>query len=1392
MKKVRILAPAAAILLIIGIVIARHNLKSTAEQPSLPPTIALEKDMDLPLGSESNPFTILEIVPCENQAEMGYLIPGCEPIDMDRLVLSADVENYRSRFGGSSGIAEVSQLKEYSKFADEIPSGDTIRGWPWGDDGTAKSMMADGLVLNTSGSWIGQWQPTGIKTMDGYYQRVENQSGTFNLQKKSDGSYEFVSVKANTGGDYRWVTAENTTQMATDYTADQVWTQRSGFYYVYRKYEIVHNDSLIKEVFGDEVSSDEVVSRVITVTPYDFRNPENITLISQVDMIYIHRSHDSGLMTLWEKYNKDNKVLTEEEKARNTFTANDMPWDAVLAIIDRMSEEDPAALMLDESANVSDEKNNCHKLLLMLRQYGPKVFKELFLDTGKIVESDVQSNGLTTGIYNKDVSTSVINWTEQTFEPDIPNRSPEYLKEAGMKNPTFTAENEWTMVQDNIYFYKGDMQMLDGFMQESMTEIPELNGEAFDYYEELYGYRPERLSPLQVTKFLLQDPKTKRTLKILEVEPCDKFIYGNTGWELYYLSLFPWFEGKLTEDVTVVTMPTWQFISSIEDLNSEYDAIIFGTQQDVSNGLNGYRDETLNYTDGSEKRGLKYISIGDMVTSSKDVRRGVKAEATLRYSGNDITQKKLEELKSFLNAGKPIVLDRSFLDRSKKVDTKTVVDISSNMYQLVSMYDQKIEGVNTDCLFVKGLHLAHKLKKALAVETCKIQFDTSDGAGYPVEYSYTPASDGTITDVTYVPTRTFSYKFKIVGKTGHQYGIDLYIDTNGDGVYEGSKKEGLDESAASEAVAGITVHDKNGNTIDPRKLYANVTYTVTKTLEKNYQGILPWKLEAYKIDNENCRSSVVKYSAVKTSSDTKEKIKVLLMQPTPDMSEPYEYYNRTSITWGRDSIFRMDQMAQFKKYLACVDEFDITLEYLSNTDWKKRFYTNNSAEQAAKAAEWKQYLNGYDMLILGFCDDCTFTSDSVYYEGFMYFVNQGKSVILSHDMVRDTSQDSKLKVAYDEQLRQLMGQRRFYTSTAMLNNQEINLVHSNKSLASSVLLADGTTTELPGVFDNSTRQYIIFGEKGKADRDAYTNPGNDKWGSSTAESSTRYINIINEGQITNYPYAIPDLIQVAVTHTQNYQLDMEDKDMVVWYGLTDQYSRNYQSEVQDILGDHYNIAEDKLGRGVYSSVESDGRNSFYIYNRGNITYTGLGHNKAMTDDEVRLFVNTMIASYRAAAAVPGIEITNEDAIQNEDEVILYVTLDDANFNTDDAYLDVHFKVTDPSLVEISGRNYYLKYFDKDNNVMQTLDVTGSLTYQKTYLEGTVQEAELTGMDADSVYVQKDGLYYFKVPYKRIKDEGSVEYNLVLSSVYTNANNENVETMSRKKVVIMPMPLFTLN
>lgn len=195
------------------------------------------------------------------------------------------------------------------------------------------------------------------------------------------------------------------------------------------------------------------------------------------------------------------------------------------------------------------------------------------------------------------------------------------------------------------------------------------------------------------------------------------------------------------------------------------------------------------------------------------------------------------------------------------------------------------------------------------------------------------------------------------------------------------------------------------------------------------------------------------------------------------------------------------------------------------------------------------------------------------------------------------------------------------------------------------------------------------------------NPTNKTYDNSTASGSarryTRTVSQVNEGQITTYPYNINGRnISVAETHEQYYQLNLESDDIVVWYCLSGQKGQNYGSN--------------------YTNLPNDVRNSYYIYTVGNITYTGAGHSGATTtDDEAKLFVNTMFAAFRTQVSDPEVTFTvSEDSTAQIQYCLVnydYVetnptegggrTSPDIEDNKLGGKIPVHFYVSDPSLAK---------------------------------------------------------------------------------------------------------------
>ncbi|MEG2815770.1 MAG: hypothetical protein RR885_06055, partial [Oscillospiraceae bacterium] len=128
-----------------------------------------------------------------------------------------------------------------------------------------------------------------------------------------------------------------------------------------------------------------------------------------------------------------------------------------------------------------------------------------------------------------------------------------------------------------------------------------------------------------------------------------------------------------------------------------------------------------------------------------------------------------------------------------------------------------------------------------------------------------------------------------------------------------------------------------------------------------------------------------------------------------------------------------------------------------------------------------------------------------------------------------------------------------------------------------------------------------------------------------------FISQVNEGQITTYPFDVntelfkpnaaanaTNFMDIAPTHCQYQQLNMNSDDVVVWYCLSG---------------------------SKFDNLPNDVVNSYYIYSKGNVTYSGAGHTTDPAEvnknvEEAKLFVNTMIAAYRVADIKPEISFTD--------------------------------------------------------------------------------------------------------------------------------------------------------
>lgn len=202
-----------------------------------------------------------------------------------------------------------------------------------------------------------------------------------------------------------------------------------------------------------------------------------------------------------------------------------------------------------------------------------------------------------------------------------------------------------------------------------------------------------------------------------------------------------------------------------------------------------------------------------------------------------------------------------------------------------------------------------------------------------------------------------------------------------------------------------------------------------------------------------------------------------------------------------------------------------------------------------------------------------------------------------------------------------------------------------------------------------------------------------------------WVTQVNRGQVTDYPYKLADTFSVAETHGQYYQLDFTadddgdgQNDLVVWFCLgarTDE-NGNFQET-------------------VYSASPNDVANNYFIYSKGNIVYTGMGHggaDSATRVEEAKLFINTIIAAYNAGIKPPTVTIMEDGSDDAYEKTVMYRYYDgevkaaDAGYEeinhtgaldlmADGDYENIYFTVEDTNFVKgdkkLAVNAYYTRY-----------------------------------------------------------------------------------------------------
>ncbi len=257
----------------------------------------------------------------------------------------------------------------------------------------------------------------------------------------------------------------------------------------------------------------------------------------------------------------------------------------------------------------------------------------------------------------------------------------------------------------------------------------------------------------------------------------------------------------------------------------------------------------------------------------------------------------------------------------------------------------------------------------------------------------------------------------------------------------------------------------------------------------------------------------------------------------------------------------------------------------------------------------------------------------------------------------------------------------------------------------------------------------------------------------------QYVAWGNQHMSGNWPNNKTDADNVAKVEVIHYSLRNFSAGEFASSDFTKEYIEQYVEQAS-ASGDRaivwYNLSNDADdATNIYAAREGDASNNYYLYTKGNITYTGLGHSGTMTDDEIRLFVNTMISSFRSQEAAPYLTVTNEEAIHNGSISTFYTQ--DRGADTQD--IVAHLLVNDASISN-QTKTYQLTIRDENGKLL-----------------------------ADHVAVKKEDIYDLRIAASDVL-AGQKTYTATLESSYVQ-EGKNYTTEDTVIIRAMVTPLFDL-
>ena len=685
------------------------------------------------------------------------------------------------------------------------------------------------------------------------------------------------------------------------------------------------------------------------------------------------------------------------------------------------------------------------------------------------------------------------------------------------------------------------------------------------------------------------------------------------------------------------------------------------------------------------------------------------------------------------------MLGKGIIDESNQVNDK-YIDNCSVIYEFFNevMNQENVFNVNSDNNVSAGF------VNSLAVEKPRIVLKQME----KVKLNGELKND---TEFDEVKDNKLIYEFTVNNDGGvdpnAQFELSLLLDINSDGKF-------------SETQEKIAANDmklyRDGQLVEPTRAddqsydyyiqAGTMNYKLEYELPNGYVGVIPWKLKVSQATNEFRYDSKSGYFYRKNTVE-KEKIKILQIDTELIVVKDENGNDKTIST----STFNMADNKTFKDLLSKVDDFDVNIDHV---------YANEYADKYKDG-----YLNHYDMIVLGFGDMYSITNKNGCVDGIRNYIKSGKPVLFTHDTTSYASDSVHNYIwGYDfnKIIRDVVGMDRY----GILSNEGLQSGATLTQNDYTPVLVNGSYKTIGTLFTeakdyaeknhmdiaykpNSHKSVIVRQNQGFTYLDLSKFQSPDKKFnnyycykdfepcSNQYQYETESAIQVNEGQITSYPFKIPETLTLARTHRQYYQLDLNqdsdndgESDIVVWYTLS-------EDSTYDTWKYH-----------PYNASPKDVRNNYYIYTMGNVTYSGVGHSTVgSSEDEMKLYINTLIAAYSAGTHAPSVSVKEAPDEGARDLNNIYVTIDEAieqenianNADNNSAIVHdpnetnptetVYFSIKDTNMVR--GHEYTNEYVDFCVPVEKS-------DYDAAQNNNAIKNDYLTVNDSnnDSIYLKK--------------------------------------------------------